>query len=94
MQMLIFTFKQKVIQKIGLCIGFYDLLNSSDGLIGHGTGLVCVNGESLLSPGYIIFLCVVRVILTYSQLNSVYWSFDRSRARSSLERSPARLNLA
>lgn len=34
----------KVIQKIGLCIGFYDLLESSDGLIGHGTGLVNVNG--------------------------------------------------
>lgn len=34
----------KVIQKIGLCIGFYDLLKSSDGLIGHGTGLVNVNG--------------------------------------------------
>jgi DNA-directed RNA polymerase III subunit RPC8 len=33
-----------VIQKIGLCIGFYDLLESSDGLIGHGTGLVNVNG--------------------------------------------------
>lgn len=34
----------KVIQKIGLCIAFYDLLESSDGLIGHGTGLVNVNG--------------------------------------------------
>lgn len=34
----------QVIQKIGLCIGFYDLLESSDGLIGHGTGLVNVNG--------------------------------------------------
>lgn len=34
----------QVIQKIGLCIGFYDLLKSSDGLIGHGTGLVNING--------------------------------------------------
>lgn len=34
----------KVIQKIGLCVSFYDLLESSDGLIGHGTGLVNVNG--------------------------------------------------
>jgi DNA-directed RNA polymerase III subunit RPC8 len=25
-------------------MGFYDLLDSSDGLIGHGTGLVNVNG--------------------------------------------------
>ncbi|EEA22214.1 DNA-directed RNA polymerase III complex subunit Rpc25 [Talaromyces marneffei ATCC 18224] len=36
-------YANKVIQKIGLCIGFYDLLKSSDGLIGHGTGLVNVN---------------------------------------------------
>lgn len=36
----------QVIQKIGLCISFYDLLESSDGLIGHGTGLVNVNGQS------------------------------------------------
>lgn len=33
-----------MIQNVGLCIGFYDLLESSDGLIGHGTGLVNVNG--------------------------------------------------
>ena len=35
--------KSKVIQKIGLCICLYDLLSSSEGLIGHGTGLVNVN---------------------------------------------------
>jgi DNA-directed RNA polymerase III subunit RPC8 len=38
----------QVIQKIGLCISFYDLLESSDGLIGHGTGLVNVNGRLCL----------------------------------------------
>lgn len=43
----------KVVQKIGLCIGFYDLLESSDGLIGHGTGLVNVNG---------MFICAVLCI--------------------------------
>lgn len=36
----------QVIQNVGLCVGFYDLLESSDGLIGHGTGLVNVNGRS------------------------------------------------
>ncbi|KAJ5180429.1 DNA-directed rna polymerase III 25 kd polypeptide, partial [Penicillium capsulatum] len=36
-------YANKVIQKIGLCISFYDLLESSDGLIGHGTGLINVN---------------------------------------------------
>lgn len=38
------TLFSQVIQNVGLCIGFYDLLESSDGLIGHGTGLVNVNG--------------------------------------------------
>lgn len=35
----------QVIQKIGLCICLYDILWTSEGLIGHGTGLVNVNGE-------------------------------------------------
>jgi hypothetical protein len=39
-------YANKVIQKIGLCIGLYDLLWTSEGLIGHGTGLVNVNGAS------------------------------------------------
>ena len=34
----------QVIQKIGLCISLYDILWTSEGLIGHGTGLVNVNG--------------------------------------------------
>lgn len=34
----------QVIQKIGLCISLYDVLWTSEGLIGHGTGLVNVNG--------------------------------------------------
>jgi len=38
-------YANKVIQKIGLCICLYDLLSASEGLIGHGTGLVNVNGE-------------------------------------------------
>jgi DNA-directed RNA polymerase III subunit RPC8 len=45
MDRVLLTILLKVIQKIGLCIGFYDLLESSDGLIGHGTGLVNVNGQ-------------------------------------------------
>lgn len=36
----------QVIQKIGLCVCVYDILNASDGLIGHGTGIVNVNGRS------------------------------------------------
>jgi DNA-directed RNA polymerase III subunit RPC8 len=56
-------YANKVIQKIGLCISFYDLLESSDGLIGHGTGLVNVNGSSAH------FHC--QNSLLTSQLNSV-----------------------
>lgn len=39
-------YANKVIQKIGLCICLYDLLWTSEGLIGHGTGLVNVNGTN------------------------------------------------
>ncbi|KAJ5038829.1 uncharacterized protein L3040_006508 [Drepanopeziza brunnea f. sp. 'multigermtubi'] len=38
-------YANKVIQKIGLCVCLYDLLSASEGLIGHGTGLVNVNVE-------------------------------------------------
>jgi len=38
-------YANKVIQKIGLCICLYDLLSASEGLIGHGTGIVNVNVE-------------------------------------------------
>lgn len=37
-------YANRVIQKIGLCVCLYDLLSASEGLIGHGTGLVNVNG--------------------------------------------------
>lgn len=37
-------YSNRVIQKIGLCICMYDLLWASEGLIGHGTGFVNVNG--------------------------------------------------
>lgn len=37
-----------MIQKIGLCICLYDILKASDGLIGHGTGIVNVNGRVLV----------------------------------------------
>jgi|SRR4051794_38891340 DNA-directed RNA polymerase III subunit RPC8 len=38
-------YSNRVIQKIGLCICMYDLLWASEGLIGHGDGLVNVNGN-------------------------------------------------
>ncbi|KAL5604323.1 hypothetical protein BROUX41_002296 [Berkeleyomyces rouxiae] len=38
-------YSNRVIQSIGLCICLYDLLWASEGLIGHGDGLVNVNVE-------------------------------------------------
>ncbi|KAL9022644.1 MAG: hypothetical protein Q9185_000222 [Variospora sp. 1 TL-2023] len=38
-------YANKVIQRIGLCVCVYDILTTSDGLIGHGTGIVNVNGK-------------------------------------------------
>ena len=38
-------YSNKIIQKIGLCLCMWDLLEASEGLIGHGTGLVYVNGK-------------------------------------------------
>ncbi|KAL8720667.1 MAG: hypothetical protein Q9225_002496 [Loekoesia sp. 1 TL-2023] len=38
-------YANKVIQRIGLCICVFDILATSDGLIGHGTGIVNVNAE-------------------------------------------------
>ena len=35
----------KVVQKVGLFISLWDILWTSEGLIGHGTGLVNVNGK-------------------------------------------------
>jgi DNA-directed RNA polymerase subunit E'/Rpb7 len=38
-------YANKVIHKVGLCITMWDMLKTSEGLIGHGTGLVNVNGK-------------------------------------------------
>ncbi|CAK4028614.1 DNA-directed RNA polymerase III subunit rpc8 [Lecanosticta acicola] len=36
-------YADKVLHKVGLCIGFHSLISASEGLIGHGTGIVNVN---------------------------------------------------
>ncbi|KAF2662716.1 hypothetical protein K491DRAFT_552915, partial [Lophiostoma macrostomum CBS 122681] len=38
-------YSNRVISNIGLCICLWDMLDASEGLIGHGTGLVNVNVE-------------------------------------------------
>ena len=36
-------YADKVIHKVGLCVGFHSIISTSDGLIGHGSGIVNVN---------------------------------------------------
>lgn len=36
-------YADKVLHKTGLCVGFHSLISTSEGLIGHGTGIVNVN---------------------------------------------------
>lgn len=36
-------YADKVIHRVGLCVGFHSLISASEGLIGHGTGIVNVN---------------------------------------------------
>ncbi|CAI6332116.1 unnamed protein product [Periconia digitata] len=38
-------YANKVIQNVGLCMCLWDIVQTSEGLIGHGTGLVNVNVE-------------------------------------------------
>jgi DNA-directed RNA polymerase III subunit RPC8 len=38
-------YANKVVPKIGLCVSMYDILKTSDGLIGHGTGNANVKGK-------------------------------------------------
>jgi len=45
-------YSNKVVQKVGLCVCMYDLLKVSDGLIGHGTGFVNVNGAPSPLPNF------------------------------------------
>ena len=37
-------YSNKIVPGVGLCIALWDLLTATEGLIGHGTGLVNVNG--------------------------------------------------
>ncbi|KAF2481127.1 RNA polymerase III subunit Rpc25-domain-containing protein [Neohortaea acidophila] len=36
-------YADKVIHKVGLCVAFHSIISTSEGLIGHGTGIVNVN---------------------------------------------------
>lgn len=57
LKLVFFSLSVQVVQKIGLCISLYDVLWTSEGLIGHGTGLVNVNGmmQQQSSPLLLLF---------------------------------------
>lgn len=41
-------YADKVLQQVGLCICFWDLLKVSDGMISHGDGMVNINGGQMI----------------------------------------------
>jgi len=54
-------YANRVVQNVGLCISFYDLLEASSGLIGNRTGLVNVNGEVSSVNLELRILCLVWI---------------------------------
>ncbi|KAL1594669.1 DNA-directed RNA polymerase III complex subunit Rpc25 [Nothophoma quercina] len=42
-------YSNKIVPGVGLCIALWDLLSATEGLIGHGTGLVNINAEFRLA---------------------------------------------
>lgn len=65
-----------MIHKIGLCIGFHSLISASEGLIGHGTGIVNVNVDFKL----IVFRPfkgeIIRATITQSTPSGIELSTD------------------
>jgi DNA-directed RNA polymerase III subunit RPC8 len=55
-------YANKVVQKIGLCVCLWDILWTSEGLIGQGDGMVNVNSaQSPPSYSYVVVVVVVVV---------------------------------
>lgn len=69
-------YADKVIHKIGLCVGFHSLISASEGLIGHGTGIVNVNVDFRL----IVFRPfkgeIIRATITQSTTSGIALSVD------------------
>ncbi|SMY20564.1 unnamed protein product [Zymoseptoria tritici ST99CH_1A5] len=69
-------YADKVIHRVGLCLGFHSLVSTSEGLIGHGTGIVNVNVDFRL----IVFRPfkgeIIRATITQSNPTGIYLSVD------------------
>jgi DNA-directed RNA polymerase III subunit RPC8 len=42
-------YSNKIVPGVGLCVALWDLVSATEGLIGHGTGLVNINAEFRLA---------------------------------------------
>ncbi|KAI6839746.1 hypothetical protein KC333_g4541 [Hortaea werneckii] len=69
-------YSDKVIHKVGLCVGFHSLISASEGLIGHGNGIVNVNVDFRM----IVFRPfkgeIIRGTITNSTVNGIFISMD------------------
>ena len=69
-------YADKVIHKVGLCVGFHSLISATEGLIGHGNGIVHVNVDFRM----IVFRPfqgeILRGTITHSNNAGIYLSMD------------------
>jgi len=69
-------YADKVIHKVGLCVGFHSLISASEGLIGHGNGIVNVNVDFRM----IVFRPhkgeILRGTITHSNVKGIFLSMD------------------
>ena len=69
-------YADKVIHKVGLCVGYHSLISASEGLIGHGTGIVNVNVDFRIMVYRPFKGEIVRGTITHSNIEGVYLSTD------------------
>lgn len=69
-------YADKVVHKIGLCVGFHSLISASEGLIGHGTGIVNVNVDFRLVVFRPFKGEILKGTITQSNHQGIYLSMD------------------
>lgn len=69
-------YSDKVIHKVGLCVGFHSLISATEGLIGHGTGIVNVNVDFRLLVFRPFKGEILSATITHSNIRGIYLSMD------------------
>ncbi|WPG97668.1 Hypothetical protein R9X50_00044800 [Acrodontium crateriforme] len=69
-------YADKVIHKVGLCLGFHSLISASEGLIGHGTGIVNVNVDFRILVFRPFKGEILSATITHSNIRGIYLSMD------------------